>query len=45
MLYGSKDIQEEILGRIAQFEKKYNKKVVFGALVGSISKEIGRAHV
>ncbi len=42
MLYGSKDIQEEILGRIAQFEKKYNKKVVFGALVGSISKGMER---
>ena len=42
MLYGNKEVQEEILKQVRKFEEKYNKKVVFGAMVGSISKGVER---
>lgn len=42
MLYGNRKIQDEILGKVKEFEEKYNKKVVFGAMVGSISKGVER---
>ncbi len=42
MLYGRRQIQEEILEKVYEFEKKYNKKVIFGAMVGSISKGVER---
>ena len=42
MLYGNRKIQEEILNQVKQFEEKYKKKVVFGSMVGSISKGMER---
>lgn len=42
MLYGNQKVQEEIIEQVKLFEKKYNKKVVFGAMVGSISKGMER---
>ncbi len=42
MLYGNEKIQKEIINQIEKFEKKFNKKVVFGAMVGSISKGVER---
>lgn len=42
MLYGNKYIQDEILDQVKLFEEKYNKKVIFGAMVGSISKGVER---
>ncbi len=38
MLYGNEIIQKEILNQVKKFETKYNKRVIFGAMVGSISK-------
>lgn len=42
MLYGNREIQDEILGQVRKFEQIHNKKVVFGAVVGSISKGMER---
>lgn len=42
MLYGNTEVQTEILEQVKNFEKKYNKKVIFGAMVGSISKGLER---
>lgn len=42
MLYGNKEVQDEILKQVRNFEEKYHKKVVFGAMVGSISKGVER---
>lgn len=42
MLYGNKEIQDEILEQVRKFERKHNKKVIFGAVVGSISKGLER---
>lgn len=37
MLYGNENIQKEVLDRVKEFEEKYNRKVIFGAVLGSIS--------
>ena len=43
MLYGNKEVQEEILKQVRKFEEKYNKKVVFGAMVGrSEERRVGK---
>ncbi len=42
MLYGNAKVQAEILEHVGQFEKEYNKKVIFGSMVGSISKGLER---
>lgn len=42
MLFGKDSIQEIIINKVKEIEKDRNIKVVFGAMVGSISKEIGR---
>lgn len=38
MLYGNENIKKEIVARVKRFEEETNRKVVFGAVVGSISK-------
>ncbi len=42
MLYGNRKVQDEIIEQVRRFEEKNNKKVVFGAMVGSISKGMER---
>lgn len=42
MLYGNQVIQNEIISKVHEFEANYNKKVVLGAMVGSISKGVER---
>lgn len=42
MLYGNQKTQNEILHQVKNFENSYNKKVVFGAVLGSISQGIER---
>lgn len=42
MLYGMKDNRDIILEKVKEFEEKYQKKVVFGSMVGSISKGVER---
>lgn len=42
MLYGTEDIQKEILDKVNRFEVENNAKVIFGSMVGSISKGMER---
>ena len=42
MLYGKEAARNEILSQVEEFEKRYNKKVVFGSVLGSISKGVER---
>lgn len=42
MLYGNQVIQNEIISKVHEFETNYNKKVIFGSMVGSISKGVER---
>ncbi len=42
MLYGKDVVRDEILSRVREFEENYNRKVIFGSMVGSISKGIER---
>lgn len=42
MLYGKDLVQNEIIMRVKQYERQSNSKVLFGAMLGSISKGMGR---
>lgn len=42
MLYGKDEVKDEIIKRVKEFEQRYDKKVIFGSMVGSISKGVER---
>lgn len=37
MLYGNEHVQKKVLKHVKEFEEKYNRKMIFGAVLGSIS--------